>query len=156
MFKNLPGEVDQLWAEAKARYRQGESLIIEDNEEVLRLANLARESHMEGNAKAGVVAEFLKQKVPENWQALSISARRMQLSATHAVPGQELVLRDRICAAEIWCECFNKELSWMKKADSREINQILDNIPFLIRYDKVRKYGPYGDQRGFEIIPGMM
>ena len=44
----------------------------------------------------------------------------------------------------------------MKKADSREINQILDNIPFLIRYDKVRKYGPYGDQRGFEIIPGMM
>ena len=156
VFKNLPGEVDQLWAEAKARYRQGESLIIEDNEEVLRLANLARESHMEGNAKAGVVAEFLKQKVPENWSTMSISARRMQLSATHAVPGQELVLRDRICAAEIWCECFNKELSWMKKADSREINQILDNIPFLIRYDKVRKYGPYGDQRGFEIIPGMM
>ena len=156
MFKNLPGEVDQLWAEAKARYRQGESLIIEDNEEVLRLANLARESHMEGNAKAGVVAEFLKQKVPENWSTMSPKARDMFMSGTHAVPGQVLVFRDRVCAAEVWVECFGRPLSWMKKSDSRELNQILDNIPFLMRFDSMKKFGPYGAQRGFSIIPGLM
>lgn len=156
VFDNLPGEVDQLWAEAVYRWRQGESLIIEDNPEVLRLANIARESHMEGNAKAGVVAEFLQKKVPINWSSMSVDARRMHLKMAAPVPGQELVYRDRICAAEVWCECFDKELSWMKKTDTREINQILENLSYTMRFGAVKKFGPYGVQRGFQIIPSMM
>lgn len=156
VFENLPGEVDQLWAEAVHRYRQGESLIIEDNHDVLELANAARQSHMEGNAKAGIIEEYLKKKVPTNWNTMSPSARQMFLSTSAMQPEQELVYRDRICAAEVWVECFNKDISWMKKIDTREINQILDNLTFLLRYDKVQKFGPYGAQRGFRIQPEMM
>lgn len=156
VFENLPGEVDQLWAEAVHKYRQGESLIIEDNADVLALANAARESHMEGSAKAGVVEEFLLQKVPSNWSTMSVDARRMFLKAGSAVAGQDLVYRDRICAAEVWCECFDKELAWMKKPDSYELNQILENLPFTIRFEGPKKFGKYGNQRGFQIIPSLI
>ncbi|MBS5719005.1 MAG: virulence-associated protein E, partial [Megasphaera micronuciformis] len=110
VFCDLEGEVDNLWAEAVAYFRQGESLIIEDNEAVLALANEAREAHREGNAKAGVIEEFLKRKIPPNWNTMSVDARRMFLRSTTADPSQKLTYRDRICAAEVWCECFDKEL----------------------------------------------
>lgn len=156
VFDNLPGEVDQLWAEAVHKYRQGESLIIEDNAEVLALANAARESHMEGNAKTGVVAEFVLRKVPTNWSTMSVDARRMFLKAPNSQPDNDLAYRDRICAAEVWCECFDKDLSWMKKVDSRELNQILENLPFTVRYDGPKKFGKYGLQRGFQVIPSLV
>lgn len=152
VFKDLAGEVDMLWAEAVHQYRRGESLIIEDNAEILRLANEARETHKEGNAKAGIIEEFLRHKIPPNWSAMPIDARCMFLRASTNISGQELTYRDRICAAEVWCECFGKDLSWMKKSDTREINQILESLTFTERFDRVRKFGPYGDQRGFRII----
>ena len=152
VFRDLEGEVDNLWAEAVAYFRQGESLIIEDNEAILILANEAREAHREGNAKAGVIEEFLKRKVPPNWNMMSVDARRMFLRSTTVDPSQELTYRDRICAAEVWCECFDKELSWMRRADTRELNQILESLSFTQRFEKVRKFGAYGDQRGFQLM----
>lgn len=153
VFRDLEGEVDSLWAEAVAYFRQGESLIIEDNEAVLALANEAREAHREGNAKAGVIEEFLKRKIPPNWNTMSVDARRMFLRSTTVDQSQELTYRDRICAAEVWCECFDKELSWMRKADTRELNQILESLSFTQRFEKVKKFGAYGAQRGFCLIP---
>jgi len=44
------------------------------------------------------------------------------------MPASETVPRDRICAAEIWCECFNKDISLMRRADAVEINSILDRL----------------------------
>ena len=152
VFRDLEGEVDNLWAEAVAYFRQGESLIIEDNEAILILANEAREAHREGNAKAGVIEEFLKRKIPPSWNTMSVDARRMFLRSTTVDPSQELTYRDRICAAEVWCECFDKELSWMRKADTRELNQILESLSFTQRFEKVRKFGAYGDQRGFQLM----
>ena len=62
----------------------------------------------------------------------------------------ELVKRDKVCAAEIWCECLGNDIKWMKQADTREINNILDNIEGWVKDKKTRRFGKaYGVQRGY-------
>ena len=59
--------------------------------------------------------------------------------------------RDRICALEIWNECFKMPgYSRMKKSDSKEINSILERLPGWERPKGVIRFGSeYGMQRGF-------
>ena len=151
VYVNLPGEVDQIWAEAVVRYKNGEPLIIEDNEDVLRLAETARETHMESNSKQGLINEFLLQKVPKNWNTMSRTARRTFLTMGSHTPDEDLEYRDRICAAEVWYECFGIDPSRMKKVDTREINQILMDSPYTEGKAKLMRFGEYGVQRGFNI-----
>lgn len=151
VYVNLPGEVDQIWAEAVVRYKNGESLIIEDNEAALKIAETAREAHMESNSKQGLINEFLLQKVPKNWNTMSRSARRTYLTMGSHTPNEELEYRNRICAVEVWYECFGIDPSRMKKTDTREINQILMDSPYTEGKAKLMRFGEYGVQRGFNI-----
>lgn len=151
VYVNLPGEVDQIWAEAVVRYKNGESLIIEDNEAALKIAETAREAHMESNSKQGLINEFLLQKVPKNWNTMSRSARRTYLTMGSHTPNEELEYRNRICAVEVWYECFGIDPSRMKKTDTREINQILMDSPYTDGKAKLMRFGEYGVQRGFNI-----
>lgn len=151
VYVNLPGEVDQIWAEAVVRYKNGESLIIEDNEAALKIAETAREAHMESNSKQGLINEFLLQKVPKNWNTMSRTARRTFLTMGSHTPDEDLEYRDRICAAEVWYECFGIDPSRMKKVDTREINQILMDSPYTEGKAKLMRFGEYGVQRGFNI-----
>ena len=153
VYVNLPGEVDQIWAEAVVRYKNGESLIIEDNEAALKIAETAREAHMESNSKQGLINEFLLQKVPKNWNTMSRTARRTFLTMGSHTPDEDLEYRDRICAAEVWYECFGIDPSRMKKVDTREINQILMDSPYTEGKAKLMRFGEYGHQRGFNIRP---
>ena len=151
VYVNLPGEVDQIWAEAVVRYKNGESLIIEDNEAALKIAETAREAHMESNSKQGLINEFLLQKVPKNWNTMSRTARRTFLTMGSHTPDEELEYRDRICAVEVWYECFGQDPARMKKTDTREINQILMDSLYTEGGSKVMRFGEYGKQRGFKI-----
>lgn len=151
VYVNLPGEVDQIWAEAVVRYKNGESLIIEDNEAALKIAETAREAHMESNSKQGLINEFLLQKVPKNWNTMSRSARRTYLTMGSHTPDEDLEYRDRICAVEVWYECFGQDPARMKKVDTREINQILMDSPYTEGKAKLMRFGEYGVQRGFNI-----
>lgn len=151
VYVNLPGEVDQIWAEAAVRYKNGESLIIEDNEAALKIAETAREAHMESNSKQGLINEFLLQKVPKNWNTMSRSARRTYLTVGSHTPDEDLEYRDRICAVEVWYECFGQDPARMKKTDTREINQILLDSPYTEGGAKLMRFGEYGVQRGFNI-----
>lgn len=151
VYVNLPGEVDQIWAEAVVRYKNGESLIIEDNEAALKIAETAREAHMESNSKQGLINEFLLQKVPKNWNTMSRSARRTYFTMGSHTPDEDLEYRDRICAVEVWYECFGQDPARMKKTDTREINQILLDSPYTEGKAKLMRFGEYGVQRGFNI-----
>ena len=153
VYVNLPGEVDQIWAEAVVRYKNGESLIIEDNEAALKIAETAREAHMESNSKQGLINEFLPQKVPKNWNTMSRTARRTFLTMGSHTPDEDLEYRDRICAVEVWYECFGQDPARMKKVDTREINQILMDSPYTEGKAKLMRFGEYGHQRGFNIRP---
>lgn len=147
IWNDLPGEVDQIWAEAVWRWRIGEPLYFE-KPEMEDLARAEQEKHREANIKEGVIRSFLEQPIPVNYYSMDLATRRMYWSG--GAHGVETMPRKKTCAAEIWCEAFGGNLLMLKRADTLEINQILENLPGWKRNATTRKYGYCGQQRGFE------
>ncbi|WP_394526519.1 VapE domain-containing protein [Lacrimispora sp. JR3] len=150
VWNDLPKEVDQIWAEAYTYWALGEELYL--SKEVEALAFEQQESHRETSGKEGVILDFLEKKIPSNWDQLDLSKRRMFWNGQLQLgEGTELVEREKVCAVEIWAECFGGDTRYMKKQDSMEINNILLNAKGWKRNKSMRRYGPaYGRQKGFE------
>lgn len=153
IWKDLPSEVPQIWAEAAARYRLGEPLILSDEAE--KMAEHAQEEHREASYSEGAIVEFLERKIPRDWYRRSLYERRNWLDSDFdqkQADESQLMLRDRICAWEVWNECFKMPgYNRMKKSDSKEINNILERIPGWERSKGVIRFGgEYGAQRGFQ------
>ncbi len=148
VWNELPGKVDQLWAEAVQGYYQGEALFM-DTDELKRLTKLAQEAHREASVKEGLIKDFIDKPVPANYNTMSIDMRRQFWAGTMRIDKGSLVPRDRVCALEVWVECFGGHPNYIKKSDTREINQILSNTDGLVRASTCR-FGPYGTQRGFK------
>lgn len=149
VWKDLPGEVDQIWAEAYMLYVLGEELYLP--KEIEALAEQQQEEHKESSGKEGLIREFLERPVPLKWDQMSIMERKQFLQGTLAgMDKMELAPREKVCAAEIWVECFNGEQKYLKRMESTEINGILSGIKGWKRNKSVRRYGPYGTQKGFE------
>lgn len=148
VFDDLPKEVDQIWAEATAVYRLGEPLYMRGEED--RMAREAQESHEERSEKEGAIIEFISRLLPKDWSKWSLNQRRTYLSNEFgSKEGNEA--REYVCAAEIWCECFGKNLPDMKRADSREINGVLSGIKGVIKMRSPHTFPIYGNQRGYQI-----
>ena len=126
----------------------GEPLFLNDEEEAL--AKDAQEEYREVNDKEGLIAEFLDRPVPANWDSLDLGQRRQYLNGNLQVDEADLVLRDKICALEIWCECMGGDARRMQRRDSVEINNALEMIPGWTRNMTSRRFGYCGKQRGFE------
>lgn len=141
-------EVDQIWAEAVQLYDGGESL--ELSAEAKILAKEHQEMHKVVHPWEGLISEFILEKVTKNWLMKTEFADYSSSTTENA----DLVDKDRICAAIIWCECLgNGTTKNMRQSDSNLINGILGALKFedriLIR-EKMR-FGKYGSQRGFKI-----
>ena len=146
-FEDLTPEViDQIWAEAKMRWTVGEPLYLTD--EVLEEAKLQQEEHRDASSQEGAIADFLEQEIPADWDRWSVERRRAFWNGGGA-GDTPLVPRQKITAIEIWCELMMRNQFEIKRADSREINSILESIPSWGRLEKVYRCGPYGVQRGF-------
>lgn len=116
-----------------------------------QLAEEMQESHREASGKEGLIREFLERLVPPNWDSLSLPQRKQYFAGgLHLPEGTELIKRDKVCAVEVWTECFNGEVKHLKKTDSMEINSILASMKGWKRNKSVRRYGPHGAQKGFE------
>lgn len=145
VWKELPQEVDQIWAEAYVYWAAGEELYMP--KEIEELAVEQQETHRESSGKEGMIMSFLDRPVPENWEQMDVIKRRMFLSGGMHVE-RALHVRDKICAVEIWVECFGGDPKYMKRSDSMEINNILLHGKWQ-RIKTPRNFGPYGPQRGF-------
>lgn len=151
IWVDLPEEVDQIWAEAYCYWVLGEPLYL--SKEAEALAEEQQESHRESHAKEGIIREFLEKKIPSEWDSYDLLMRRQFWAGTLKLPADEvLVDREKVCAVEIWQECFNGDPKFMKRQDSTEINNILGNIKGWKRNKSVRRYGFYGTQKGFERV----
>lgn len=149
VWRDLPGEVDQIWAEAYMLYALGEELYLP--KEIEALAQQQQEEHMESSEKEGMIREFLERPIPSNWDSVSLPNRKMFWAGSQKAPeGTALAPRKKVCAAEIWAECFNSDMRFMKKSDSAEINAVLARMKGWRKNKDKRRYGPYGPRRGFE------
>ena len=149
IWNDLPGEVDQIWAEAYMYWMLGEPLHMTKEEE--KLAEEMQDSHREVSEKEGQIREFLDREITPDWDSLGLTQRRQFYAGGLPLQDEmELVERRKVCAAEIWTECFHGDLKFLKKADSREINSILSGLPGWTRIKTPRKFGLNGQQRGYE------
>ncbi|MBS4022384.1 MAG: hypothetical protein KGZ79_08185 [Dethiobacter sp.] len=120
-------EIDQIWAEALVKYSKGEELYLKG--ELVAAAYAEQREAMENDDREGLVAEYLETLLPENWDAMDIY-RRLEYMRSPDDPtrAKGSVLRTQVCVMEIWCECFGKSRESIKKADSYEIQSILNRL----------------------------
>lgn len=150
VWDTLPGEVDQIWAEAKLRWQAGEALFLTGDLELA--ARDRQEAHREASAKEGVILDFLAKPVPDDWLKWPLDKRRLFWSGACIDSDLRLVPRDRVCALEIWCEAFEGRARDFRYADAAEINSVLAHAEGW-KAAPVIKHGPYGKQRGYYLNP---
>jgi len=143
---DLPGEIDQLWAEAVVRWQSGESLFLKGDLEAA--AKEKQEEHREVSAREGIVLDFLSKQVPEDWAKWPLDRRRMFWGG--AVQGSiNLVDRDRVCALEVWCEALDGKQREIRYSDTAEINGIIEACSDWEKTPNSLQFGYCGKQRGF-------
>ena len=74
VFRDLDGARDQLWAEAVARWRMGEALHLTPELEVV--ARVIQEEHRARHPWEGLIADFLDQKIPDEWSRWDLPQRQ--------------------------------------------------------------------------------
>ena len=149
VFRDLPNEVSQIWAEALVCWRLGEALYLE-SAEVAAMAKTAQEEHALHSAKEGIIREFLEKEIPDNWDKLDLATRKHFWDGTFKPVDCEYRKRDRVCAVEIWCEALGGDMKYFRRQDAVEINGILSHLDGWERCkSNVRFGGAYGAQKGF-------
>ena len=146
VFKDLENEVPQIWAEAFMYWRLGEPLYLSGEIEQISLQE--QNTHKESDVKESIIREFLEREIPIDWGNRNLQQRRMYWVGEFEHSKVEAKERDKVCAAEIWCECFNGEIKYMKRADAIEINNILSSIEGWKKHQKTQRYSIYGPVKG--------
>ena len=82
-----PEERDQIWAEAKYFYENGEKLYLEGD--LLQAAETAQREAMEVDERQGMVEAYLERLLPEGWDEMDLYSRREFIvePGTHTAQG---------------------------------------------------------------------
>lgn len=150
VFNELPAEVDQVWAEAVTCWQLGEPLYLSPELEAFAKTQQAR--YKVGNAKEGMIQEFINRPLPKDWDKRDLSSRRMYWSNEFQRQSEDpaaLEARRYVCAIEIYCECLGQDKGRVKQTDTREINDILKRLDGWVPIGP-RPMGIYGMQRAYK------
>lgn len=146
-------EVQQIWAETLVLYKRGEKLYLEGDDVVLATSEQA--DAMETDEREGLVRTYLDTLLPDDWDEMTLYERRNFLGGSE-FGGEGRVgtkKRNLVCNMEIWCECFGKDASSMKIADSYAIGAIMRKIRNWNKYignkNGVVTFSVYGRQRAY-------
>ena len=147
-------DVEQIWAETLVLYAKGEKLYLEGSD--VELATNEQADAMESDEREGLVRSYLDTLLPDDWNALSLYERRNYLNGSEFGGESRVgtVERTLVCNMEIWCECFGRDASAMKPADSYAIAGIMKKINGWNKYqgnkNGTSNFPIYGRQRCYE------
>ena len=147
-------DVEQIWAETLVLYAKGEKLYLEGSD--VELATNEQADAMESDEREGLVRTYLDTLLPDDWNALSLYERRSYLNGSEFGGESRVgtVERTLVCNMEIWCECFGRDASAMKPADSYAIAGIMKKINGWNKYqgnkNGTSNFPIYGRQRCYE------
>lgn len=137
-------DIRQVWAEVLVYVERGEKLYLDASMETL--AKVEQREAMESDEREGLVRLYLDTLLPEDWSGMDIFERRNFLHGSDFGPAQRqgTAKRTSVSSMEIWCECFGKDRSNLRRSDSNEITGILKRIGWQRTESKVRipLYGP--------------
>lgn len=147
-------DVEQIWAETLVLYGKGEKLYLEGSD--VDLASNEQADAMESDEREGLVRTYLDKLLPNDWNEMSLYERRNYLNGSE-FGGESragTVERTLVCNMEIWCECFGRDASVMKPADSYAIAGIMKKISEWNKYtgnkNGTSNFPIYGKQRCYE------
>lgn len=147
-------DVEQIWAETLVIYAKGEKLYLEGSD--VELATNEQADAMESDEREGLVRTYLDTLLPDDWNDLSLYERRNYLNGSEFGGESRVgtVERTLVCNMEIWCECFGRDASAMKPADSYAIAGIMKKINGWNKYqgnkNGTSNFPIYGRQRCYE------
>lgn len=147
VFSEMKTVIDQIWAEAVMRWRLGERTY--PDAEMERLAAAQREDHMQEDPREGIIEELLKIPIPSDWYTKDTTQRRTYIVGGYKTYQGETAERSKICAAEVWHECFGNPISTLTQRDTRAISAILLKLLKGWERNNTRFGAEYGRQRGF-------
>lgn len=145
-------EIDKIWAEALYLYKEGEELFLRGD--IAQMAMIEQNKALESDDREGLVREYLETPIPKNWSKMTLYERRNYLSGSDfGANNSEKEKRKTVCTMEIWCECFGKDASALRKSDSYEISSIMAKIEGWKPYNKNKtgmlRFSIYNRQRAF-------
>lgn len=147
-WKLTPEERDQIWAEAKYYYENGEKLYLEDR--LLDDAEEAQRNAMEKDERQGLVEEYLSKLLPENWDELPIYERKSFFIDDDPLNPKGTISRTYVSNAEIWVECFGRNIAELKPTDSYAIAALMAQVDGWKKTKKRKRIPFYGLQRIYE------
>ena len=111
---------------------------------------------MEDDPRIGMIEDYLERLLPEDWAEMDRYQRRQYIQGDEfTAPKTGTVQRDKICAAEVMYELFGQDPGKNTRYEAKEINGILTRIPGWERLSTPRRFGIYGNQKGFQRKPVM-
>ncbi len=144
--------IAQLWAEAVVRYKAKEPLTLPNT--LLAAALEQQKDFTEEDPRAGQVQLYLDTPLPKDWGNRDKGSRQSWFAESPEIRSTGTVQRTRVCLAEIWAECFGKDLGQgtgsLKRQDAGELRAIMRQMPGWVENPKKQRCGPYGPQRCFE------
>lgn len=142
--------INQLWAEAVAMFRAGESLLL--SEEAQKILAIRHGEHIERDDFEGVIVDYLEKEIPDDWDTMDAFSREVYMKDGISAEGDVLVKRHKICVAELACECLGFPKTALNRTLSRRIANILDSLPDWERRATLNFGGLYGRQRGWVYV----
>lgn len=139
----------QVWAEAVTRYRAGEKLFLEGD--VAQMALEEQELRTVESMKTTPIREYLEILLPEDWNERTPQERRAYIANDDELLGhpEGKYRRERVCLAEIFIECFGRELQNVTAQERREVMDVMRRIHGWKEIGGSVRFGPYGKQKGF-------
>lgn len=167
----------QIWAEAVQAYKAGEKLYLEG--QVAKDAEKVQKDHTEIDDRTDLIMGYLTMPVPDGWDKMDIFERRAYIQEYKDNPGvmagknggssegkrlgvsgrgglfagvvvpEGCYLRDKICAAEVWCEALGGTAKEMTSWNTKFIHTMLMNLEGVTRSKSTLRFSLYGHQRGY-------
>lgn len=151
VWNDLSGEErNQIWAEAYLLYKSGKYNINSLSEEIRTEAVEIQEAHMQTDPWQGLIEEFLKIRLPHEWDNKTMYEKQVwisQFGKDESVQIHSTKVRKTITAIEIWVECLEKNANDMKQVDSRRITDCLSKIEGWKKAENPQWFGDYGKRR---------
>lgn len=147
VFRMTQEDIDQIWAEAVVRYKEGEELFL--TPELSEQAKAIQDANNENihDSRTGLIEEYLDTLIPSCWDTWSVERRKAFYSdTTHEVVTGD-VRRDQVSTIEIFCELFKGSIKDFTSIKGREISRLMRNIDDWERQDKPIYVRGYGKQR---------
>jgi len=140
--------ISQLWSEVKTTYSDVK-LTLEGTD--LERSRLDQQEQIEQDPREDLVAEYLDTPIPASWYKELVHVRHAFIDNPDNFPHltESAKLREVVCIAEVYEECFGLNKGQMQNKDRAAITRILTRLGWK-KYEGKKRCGAYGAARGFD------